>query len=124
MSYKCTVIMPNGIVKVEEKTVEISVRSGQALTLDELAAIAAITETIRMLRSGKFVHYEFNPTNLADENKLVKCEWLRSGNLKIHGNTDKLYRYVETYEEAMLEQRTFTCRRSLLAKLPLTKKGK
>lgn len=118
-SYSCSFSFPAGMINyTEDGIVEVIIPAGRTITPAEMAAAAAIGEIITRLRSGKMVKYVMNPNSFVDQSQLMKCEWLRSGNLKVHGPTDKVYRFVETRDAAVQEQRTFTCKQYLIAVLP------
>ena len=117
--YKVTIFFPNGVISISETGVcEIAMSDNSTLTADEMAAIGGISEIMTRLRTGKFVSYDFNPLSFEDQARMYKCEWLRSNNLKVHGPTDKPYRYCVSKEEALKKSRTFTCPKSLIALLP------
>jgi len=120
MSYTCTFFMPKGFVKFEEGKVEIQVPDS-FLTPAELATVAVINEAIERLKDGRLVRYDFDYHSFENMKELYKCEWLRSGNLKIHGPTDKEYLHCEKIVDAMRAHRTFTCPHSLAIALPKTR---
>lgn len=117
--YKANFFFPAGVITVEDDgRIDISVSTGKKMTSEELAAAAIISEMLTRLRSGKFVRYDFNAQSFEDETRLVKCEWLRSGNLKIHGPADKQYDHAENKEQALSKHRTFTCSVALSKLIP------
>ena len=116
--YKASFIFPNGIVTYDNDQIEVAVGRGKTMSADEFAAAAIISEVLTRLRGGKFVSYDFNAKSFEDEARLVKCEWLKSGNLKIHGPTEKQHDHADTVEEAMHKHRTFTCSVSVSRLIP------
>lgn len=115
--YRCTLFLPGGMAKIEYGQVEI-VLHGRKLSSHELAAIATINEMVERLKNGHFTSYEADLKSFENPNEIMKCEWLRSGNLKVHGPTNSSYRFVITVPMAIAEKRTFTCYRAMLAELP------
>lgn len=117
--YECTLKIPVGMVIIDaEGNHEIIVAEGQKITADEMAVVGAINELLAKLRFGKLIEYSPVLGSFQNDKEVIKCEWLRSGNLKIHGSTKVVYHYAETAERAMSERRTFTCPRSLISSLP------
>ncbi len=94
--------------------------SGQQFTAQELAAANVIAQTLRCLQTGRPIDHYFNPTvNDSDEQKIVKCEWLRSGKLTVRDmNASKRHKHADTVEQALERQRVFTCMFPLFRKLP------
>lgn len=95
------------------------------VTSDQMAALAMINEILRRLRSGRLIQYDFDPLSLDNEERLVHCEWLPSGNLKMHKNKDgslevptRKWHHAWTQAEAMSRPRGFTCLLSLAQTLP------
>lgn len=117
MSYSVAFMMDGGIVDIKQEE-GIVVTMNRPLTADEMAVAGTINEMLARLRNGKFVSYDFDPRSFEDAQSIIKCEWLRSGALKIHGPTPKPYHHCESVDLAVKEHRTFTCLRSLLAFLP------
>lgn len=115
-SYRLTFFLPGGMVKIENNEVEVAMERN--LTSHELAVVGVINEAVARLNNGHFTHYEHSPKSFENPQEMIKCEWLRSGNLKIHGPTKVLYHLVETTQEALDEHRTFTCYRKLLPLIP------
>lgn len=116
--YHAAVFVPCGAVEIDEDgNINIAVNE-KKMTSEELAAIAVISEVLARLRNGKFIDYSFNIKSFENSTALVKCEWLRSGNLKIHGPTDRPYEHAESVDEAIQRHRTFTCSVSISALLP------
>lgn len=97
--------------------------NSSTITADEMAMVAIINESLARILNGKVVNYNAELPSFSSQEEVVKCEWLRSGNLKVHGPTDKQYHYVDTEADALLEPRTFTCPRRLLPALPKHKQN-
>lgn len=136
---------PNAPIPLARKDIEANIQIGNAfcqftplgdiiingeLTSDQMAGIAMINEILRRLRSGRLVQYDFDPIMLDNEERLVHCEWLKSGNLKIHKNNDgsleiptRRWNHAWTRAEAMSRARGFTCTLSLLQMLPRRRVG-
>ena len=115
--YRCTFFLGGGFVKIERGEVEVYMRE-RNLTRDEMAVAAMINEAISRLKNGKLVKYDFDFRSLEDTQGIVKCEWLRSGNLKVHGPVNKVYMHCLTIQDVMAAHRTFTCPKALLGLLP------
>lgn len=110
-----------GVVCIKQDGVEI-VLVNNTLTQEEMAFVACIAQLTKKLENGKFIDYDFDIKDFQSLNQLVKVEWLpRTGNLKIHGETNKKYHFVETTDAALAEHRTFTCLRRLVHQLPKVK---
>jgi len=108
-----------GLIVIEDGKMKLTLSRNNLLTSDEVAVIACISELNRRLSSGKIVYYDFDAKSFENMAKdIVKCEWLRSGNLKVHGLTDSKRRWCETIDEAIWQPRTFTCNRSMSILLP------
>jgi hypothetical protein len=121
MGYDVSVGMDGGLVRLDGDSGTIEVVMNRNLTSDEMAVIAAINEMIRRLKDGKLVSYDFNPKSFEHGQELVRCEWNRSGSLRVHGTTTKARRFVQTVEAAVQEHRSFTCYRGLIQFLPAKK---
>jgi hypothetical protein len=104
-------------------TVEIK---GAPLTADEMAAIAHVSELLRRLRTGKVITYDFDPLAFQDGERMISCEWLPSGNLKLNMDdsgenprqVNKRYDHAFSISQAMSKHRTFTCSLNLYMMLP------
>ena len=117
MGYNVNLMLEGGIVELSEDQT-ITVTMNRSLTFDEMAVIATMGEMLRRLKDGKLISYDFNPKSFETGQELIKCEWKRSGNLKVHGRADKPRRFVQSVEDAVKEHRSFTCYRSLVSFLP------
>lgn len=96
-----------------------------SLTGDELAGLAMINEILRRLRTGKLLTYDFDPIALTNDQEIVLCEWLKSGNLKINTTADGNYyhpprrwQHADTIEDATTRDRSFSCTLALAMLLP------
>jgi len=116
-------IAETGLIAIKNGQVEITVN--RPLTLDEMAVVGSIAQTLACLQNGKLVKYDFDPKLFEKGDETIACEWLpRSGTLKVHGATLRQRHYVTTVEAAILEKRRFTCPRALLTTLPFNRDGK
>ena len=91
------------------------------LSAREFSAMNAVLETVRCLSLGRSIDLHFNPTvpHNAEDEKLVKLKWMRSGKLAVlEEDTPKRWMHASTKEEAMGRKRSFTCTRRLLLELP------
>lgn len=120
--YRLTLFLPGGMVKIENNEVEVAME--RKLTSHELATIGVINEAVARLSNGHFTHYEHSPKSFENPQEMLKCEWLRSGNLKVHGPTQVVYHLCDSTQQALDEHRTFTCYRKLLAFIPKTRPAK
>jgi hypothetical protein len=117
--YRLNFYLPRGIVNIaNDGTVEMALAPECKLTRDEHAALAMMAQLLAKLQTGKLVDYDIKLASFEDNQELVKCEWLDSGNLKLHGPTTKTYRFSEDVEQAMNQARVFTCVRSIYKLLP------
>ena len=103
----------------------LSVRVPQNATFspDEFAAINVIAETARCLVSHVKIDRHFNPvqenvgTNPA--NLIVKCEWLKSGNLKLRQSpANKKFAHTEDFAVACDRTGVFTTTMAIYEQLP------
>jgi len=118
VGYRASIMMDGGVVAIgEDGKVEITLT--RPITSDEMAVIATIGQMLARLSNGKLVAFDFDPKSFENCRELVRCEWLRrTGNLKIHGVTEKPRRFCETVEACLKENRMFTCLRSTALMLP------
>lgn len=97
----------------------VSIFGADDLTQDELSFVAAISGMVRALASGHPISYVFQPEKECDMNRLVSCEWMSSGTLRIKpGTVTRMYEHAETQEEAVSRARSFTCKFGLAIRLP------
>lgn len=97
----------------------VSIYGADELTQDELAFIAAISGMIRALASEHPISYVFRPEQECDMERMVSCEWLSSGTLRIKpGTVHRPYQHAETRDEAVSRLRSFTCKYGLAIRLP------
>lgn len=96
------------------------IRTNAELSGDQLGTVQVIQKTLEQLAIGNTIDRYFNPTAYLEESRrMLKCKWLKNGNLVIvEEDPARHYRHVTTTEEAIQQKRTFTCTRSLHAALP------
>lgn len=117
--YRCTLYLPKGMIIIDNDGMIEVVTGDHKLTSDEFAISAGIAQLLSRLRNGKVVEFKLQPDSFSNPNQVIKAEWLKkSGNLRHRGNTEKLYCYVETYQEAMIAKGVFTCTQELYNTLP------
>lgn len=95
--------------------------SNAELTSREFSAVNAILETIRSLSLDRPIDLHFNPSmsHAAEDEKLVKLKWMRSGKLAVlDEESPKRWCHADTLEAALGRKRSFTCTRRLLLQLP------
>lgn len=86
---------------------------------NEQNAITAIVNTLTALSSGKVIDQYFNPTHdEADDELVVKCEWMRSGKLRLHGVATRSFNFCNTTTAALGKNRMFTCPKRVYRNLP------
>jgi hypothetical protein len=126
--YSCSVIIDPGIVVriVSTGNIDISSDGEQQIKPEEFAAISIISEVLSRLRNGKMIEYKFDGDSFDNEAVYYKCEWLRSGNLKVHGPTDRrsasILKLCETVESALQQRRSFVCPKYLVELIPKKRK--
>lgn len=120
--YKLHFHLPNGLVQIHPSGATELTLPSRILTKDEMAAVAVFAQVMSKLRYGKLVHYNIKLDDFEDDDELVKCEWLRSGNLKLHGVANKIWNLVETKEVAAVQKGVFTCTRGFYKSLPRRRK--
>lgn len=123
---KCNIYLSDDsmVTIVSEDGGEPLVSQRGTITANEHAAVHVIAETMRALATGRPVDHLFNPTINEEEEKIVvKCRWMKSGNLRILDEGPvKKFKHADTLEEALERHRVFTCTRSLLRRLPRKRK--
>lgn len=103
-----------------EPGMQVQVVSGGINNEQEQAFLFVVTECLRCLSSGKAIDLHFNPyDNSEDEVTIVKCQWGRTGCLRLleEGITYK-FQHATTPSEALQRNRNFTCSKALYRRLP------
>lgn len=89
------------------------------LSPSEHNGVALISEVLRRLRSDRPIEIDMPPTIMVAIDKLVMCEWLDSGTLKVHDKEpDRKWKHCDNEVQALAAQRSFTCNESLSKALP------
>lgn len=108
---------------VYENNGAVQISGNSTITQDEFAMLGVISSMVRQLTSGNPLCYTFKPEEEVDIHRLVMCEWLINGTLRIKpGVAARRYQHAETEEEALQRGRSFTCEYSLALRLPQKRK--
>lgn len=103
---------------------QVTVANG-ILNQDELAMVGIISSLVRQLTIGNPLCYVFKPEEEIEVHRLVMCEWMINGGLRIKpGTATRKYQHAETQEEALKRERSFTCEYSLAIMLPKKREKK
>lgn len=96
------------------------IKMDATLTQQELSFINIVGESLRCLINEKNIDHHYNPTITAeDQQRILKCEWLRSGRLVIRDEKfSGHFRHADTVEIAMTRKRVFTCTMAVYKQLP------
>lgn len=98
---------------------------GGAITQDEMAMLGIISSMMRTIMSGNPLCFVFKPEQEVDIHRLVTCEWLGNGVLRIkEGKPHRKYQHAETQEQAVSREKSFTCPYSLALVLPKKRPSK
>lgn len=99
--------------------------SGGIVSQDIFAMAGIISSMMRIIMSGKPLCFVFRPEQEVDLTRLVMCEWLLSGTLRIKpGVAARRYQHAETAEQALVRTRAFTCEYALALRLPAKRESK
>lgn len=113
-----------GTVRIGSSTIMINANgivypSNCLLSPSENNGVALIAEILRRLRCGKSLEVEMPRSIMIAVDKLVMCEWLDSGTLKVHADEpNRKWMHCDTEVEAIAAKRSFTCYESLSRTLP------
>lgn len=121
MNYEITMLFRDVTVRIESSSNKRPIfRVAGDVSGNEVAALHAMAEILSCLSNGKELGPHFNPTvDHAEEDRVVKCKWERSGNLTVIGPADRHHLHAETVKEAIDRARVFTTTNRIVKQLPI-----
>lgn len=97
----------------------INIPASNNFSRSEMNGIALIGEILHRLRTDKSLDVEVPNEVMIVVDPLVMCEWLDSGNLKIHQDRPtRKWKHCSNEVQAIAADRSFTCSESLSKAIP------
>ncbi len=123
LDFKATLSTGNGSLFVNiGKEIEFL---GRTLSHQEISAVALIAQIVEKLNTEELelsISANVKDSNLILSDDVVRCEWMRSGNLMLRGKAEKHVNFCETPEEAISKKGVFTCAMCVYMQLPKNRK--
>lgn len=119
--YECSIYIDGAMIRlVAEPGRPVTFFTGVGLNAEELSFAFIVKEAITCLATGKPLDSHFNPYEIQSDGIIYKCQWGRTGVLRVLNENAKIkFLHATTISDAVSRKATFTCSKSLFSKLPL-----